>query len=135
MPRVCWRLHGGRPVIEVTFHPPTDGQGFSRTLLADTGGGSQLSSWHVILSEDDCRQLALSAPASVRLGGAYAGDFHVFVVRASIGVLGITRRLIAVAVPAALLPAGLDGLAGFRFLSSFNYGNFGYPNQFCLETL
>jgi hypothetical protein len=43
--------------------------------------------------------------------------------------------LIALAVPDALLPPGLDGLAGFRFLNTFNYGNFGDPDQFCLETL
>jgi hypothetical protein len=37
----------------------------------------------------------------------------------------------AVDVPA--VPAGLDGLAGFRFLNRFSHGNFGDPGQFGLE--
>jgi hypothetical protein len=38
----------------------------------------------------------------------------------------------AVGVPNA--PKGLDGIAGFRFLNRFTYGNFGNALEFGLET-
>jgi hypothetical protein len=31
-------------------------------------------------------------------------------------------------------PSGLDGIACFRFLNRFTYGNFGSANEFGLET-
>lgn len=44
-------------------------------------------------------------------------------------------RLPVAAVPANALPTGLDGIAAFRFLNRFAYGNFGAPEHFGLETL
>jgi hypothetical protein len=49
-----------------------------------------------------------------------------------IPTLGFDQYLRAVAVPH--LPIGFDGVACFRFLSRFTYGNFGDPDQFGLET-
>ena len=37
-------------------------------------------------------------------------------------------------VPAKTLPDGLGGIACFRFLNSFNYGNGGNSAEFVLET-
>jgi hypothetical protein len=37
-----------------------------------------------------------------------------------------------VGVPAN--PQGFEGIAGFRFLNRFTYGNFGNPAEFGLET-
>jgi hypothetical protein len=49
------------------------------------------------------------------------------------GVLGrVDRQVRAAAVPA--FPAGFDGVAGFRFLNRFTYGNFGDPTRFGLES-
>jgi hypothetical protein len=31
-------------------------------------------------------------------------------------------------------PQGFEGIAGFRFLNRFTYGNFGNPAEFGLET-
>jgi hypothetical protein len=49
-----------------------------------------------------------------------------------IPALGFDRAVRAVAVPR--VPPGLGGVAGFRFLNRFTYGNFGDPGLFGLET-
>ena len=128
MPRVSWPLQNGRPVIRLR-------QEYTRTLLADTGGGRWNSRWDVILSTDDCRLFGLNQVGLVHLGGAYSGDFPLVMVRAAIPALQVTCNLIAVAIPSAQLRPGTDGLAGFRFLNSFHYGNFGNPEQFGMEPL
>jgi hypothetical protein len=45
--------------------------------------------------------------------------------------LGFVHNLRAVGVPS--VPAGFDGIACFRFLNRFHYGNFGDPSHFSLE--
>jgi hypothetical protein len=67
----------------------------------------------------------------VTLGGAYLGSFPVYVVRLQIPTLSFDHYIRAAAVPAC--PAGFNGIAGFRFLNRFTYGNFGDPGQFGLE--
>jgi hypothetical protein len=52
-----------------------------------------------------------------------------------IPALPFARFVYAVGVPATTLPQDFKGIAGFRFLNSFHYGNFGDPNRFGLETL
>jgi hypothetical protein len=54
------------------------------------------------------------------------------VVRLPIPILSSDRHLRATAVPPC--PAGFDGIADFRFLNRFTYGNFGDPSRFGLET-
>lgn len=49
-----------------------------------------------------------------------------------IPTLSFDRQVRAAAVPA--FPAGFDGVAGFRFLNRFTYGNFGDPTRFGLES-
>jgi hypothetical protein len=46
--------------------------------------------------------------------------------------LGFDRLVRAVGISAA--PTGFDGIAAFRFLCRFSYGNFGVPGAFGLET-
>jgi hypothetical protein len=107
----------------------------TRTLLADTGGGSRNALFEFILSDSDCRRFGRPLGITVRLGRAISGSFPTYSVWVEIPGLSFARQVVAVGVPAAQLPPGLDGIAGFRFLNSFNYGNFANPDQFCLETL
>lgn len=134
MPRATWPLCDGRPVVHLIFHPPIDARPLSRTLLADTGAGRLQSRWHLLLSEEDCYVLKLHEVYPVSLTRAYDGTFPAYLVRVSIPSLITTKVLVAVAVPAADLSPGLDGLAGFRSLNSFGYGNFDAPTQFGLQT-
>ncbi len=73
-----------------------------------------------------------AARKPVTLGGAYSGSFPVYQLRVRIPQVGFNRRILAVGVPAN--PRGFEGIAGFRFLNRFAYGNFGNPAEFGLET-
>jgi hypothetical protein len=109
----------------------SSGQPFPRTLLADTGAGSQASLYELILEENDC--LLCGVPyLSVRLSGAYVGWFPVYTLDVQLPALGFTQSVRAVGVPS--VPRGFDGLACFRFLNRFTFGNFGDPSQFGLES-
>jgi hypothetical protein len=107
----------------------------TRTLLADTGAGSLNAPFELILNAADCQQFKWRRLGAVGLGGAFSGAFPTYSVRVEIPALQWARVVAAVVVPTAPLPPELDGIAGFRFLNSFSYGNFGNPDQFCLETL
>jgi hypothetical protein len=100
-------------------------------LLADTGAGSRISTFELILDEDDCLLCSGVPDVSVGLGGAYSGVFPTYDLPVQIPALGFDQPLLAVGVPS--LPAGFDGIACFPFLSRFTYGNFGHPDQFGLE--
>jgi hypothetical protein len=65
------------------------------------------------------------------LGGAYTGPFSLYERRVFIPNLGFSKRVRAVGVPTT--PPNFDGIAGFRFLSRFTYGNFASKAQFGLE--
>ena len=68
----------------------------------------------------------------IELTGAYAGAYYLlFWVRVQIPALAFDADLTAVGVPA--VPDGFRGVAGFRLLNRFDYGNFGNPAQFGLE--
>jgi hypothetical protein len=130
MPRVLWPLQHGRPCMQVVLTLIAGGQPFVRTVLADTGAGSQRAGVDLILSEDDC--LLCGHPMKlIRLGGAYAGSFPTYTLRVQLSALGFDLDLCAVGVPS--VPAGFDGIACFGFLNRFTYGNFGDPSQFGLE--
>ncbi|NCO35514.1 MAG: hypothetical protein AUJ92_14985 [Armatimonadetes bacterium CG2_30_59_28] len=133
MPRVCWPLSEGRPVVEVSFIPPGNGREAPRVLLADTGAGTRNSAWHIVPSEEDCRRFRFRETPPVRLGGAFVGNFPTYLVRAAIPQLRFSRIVVAVSVPADGSPPGLDGIAGCSFLNAFHYGNCGRTDQFCLE--
>jgi hypothetical protein len=107
------------------------GQAFLRTLLADTGAGSQNGSFDLILDENDCLLCGGYSYPSIILGGAYTGLFPVYELPVRLPALGFDHYLRAVAVPS--VATGFDGIACFRFLNRFTYGNFGDPGQFVLE--
>jgi hypothetical protein len=103
-----------------------------RQLIADTGAGTAQAGFELLLHDNDC-QLCGGIPSyPVTLGGAYTGSFPVYVVRIQIPALGFDHHLRAAAVPSC--PPGFDGIACFRFLNRFAYGNFGDPSRFGLET-
>lgn len=131
MPRVLWPLRRGRPCVQVVLSLIASGQPHLRSLLADTGAGSRTAAFDLILDEDDCRLCGGFSFLSVTLGGAYTGSFRLYDIPVRISALGFDQRLRAVGVPS--VPAGFDGVACFRFLNRFTYGNFGDPSQFGLE--
>lgn len=131
MPRVVWPLRDGMPMVEVELSVPTGGSQ-TRSLLADTGAGQNASVFQLILSDADCQICGGNPGQNVSLGGAYSGSFPVYAVRLQIPGLIVDQYVAAVGVPST--PAGFDGIACFRLLNQFTYGNFGNPNQFGLET-
>jgi len=131
MLRVQWPLRQGRPCVEVVLTLAPGGQPCPRTLLADSGAGSQTAKFEFILAEDDCLLCGGVALPGVTLSGAYLGAFPIYDLPVEVPALGFDQRLSAVGVPA--VPAGFDGIACFRFLNRFTYGNFGDPSQFGLE--
>lgn len=68
----------------------------------------------------------------VQLGGSYVGIHPIYVVPVEIPSLGFKDSLLVVGV--AKPPDGFDGIAAFRFLNRFTYGNFGNRLAFGLET-
>jgi hypothetical protein len=130
MPRALWPLQRGRPCVQVVLTLTAGGQPFVRTVLADTGAGSEKAGVDLILDEDDC--LLCGNPLKlVRMRGAYAGLFPAYGLPVRLPALGLHVDLRAVGVPS--VPPGFDGIACFGFLNRFTYGNFGDPSQFGLE--
>jgi hypothetical protein len=101
-------------------------------LLADTGAGSKNCAFDLLLDEEDCLLFSFEEGPVARLSGAYSGQFRVYVVRVRVDELNFTARVSAVAVNGT--PKGFDGIAGFRFLRRFTYGNFGDADRFGLST-
>jgi hypothetical protein len=131
MPQLRWPLIRGRPALQVVLTLAQGGQGLARNLLADTGAGSRRARIDLLLDEDDCLLCDGGPGQSITLGGAYCGSFPTYDLRVQIPALGFDQYLRAVAVPH--LPIGFDGVACFRFLNGFTYGNFGDSDRFGLE--
>jgi hypothetical protein len=129
MPRAHWLLQYERPIIEIVLASPGGNQ--VRTLLADTGAGPSNSPFDLILDESDCQVYGRKANSWVSLGGAYSGSYAVYVIRIEIPMIGFAGDVHAVGVPTT--PPGLDGIACFRLLNRFTYGNFADPTRFGLE--
>src|SRR5262249_7770151 len=122
MPRVVWPLCGDRPAIPLVITSLLSGIQLTRMLLADSGAGSRRSGFELFLDSRDC--LRCGKPSgTTQLTGAYGGWFPVYRVRVKIPGLGFDCKLFAVAVPTP--PPGFDGVACFKFLNRFTYGNFG----------
>ena len=131
MPLAKWNLVRGRPAVPVTLILAQSNQRVTRNLLADTGAGTARAAFELLLDENDC-VLAGGIPSqSVILGGAYSGSFPVYVVRIKIPRLAFDHYVRAVGVPT--VPVGFGGIACFRFLNRFTYGNFGERTRFGLE--
>ncbi len=131
MPRVQWPLQLDRPCVQVLLTLAQGGQPLPRTLLADTGAGSLLSGFELILEEDDCLLCDGVPLQSITLGGAYTGSFPTYGIRVQLPSLGFDENLRVVGVPT--VPAGFDGIACFGFVNRFTYGNFGERSQFGFE--
>ncbi len=130
MPAVQWLLHNDRPVIEIVL-PAGGGQDRVRILVADTGAGSRQSVFQLVLDENDCLQSGAILIDHVPLGGAYSGVFPVYLVHVRILGLNFDEPLPVVGV--SQVPPGLNGIAGFKFLNRFHYGNSGNPDVFGLQ--
>ena len=131
MPRVQWPLRHGRPCVQVVLTLAQGGHSLTRTLLADSGAGSRMAPFELLLDEDDCLLCGGNPHRIVTLRGAFAGSFPIYYVSVQIPALGFSRSLRAVGVPS--LPAGFDGIACFGFLNRFTYGNFANPDEFGME--
>jgi hypothetical protein len=129
MPPVRWPLRRRRPHIEIRL-PHAKGKRVRR-LVADTGAGSAEAPFELVLLERDCIGAGGILAGQVSLGGAFAGWFNVYSVQVRIPKLSFRANVEVVGVPKA--PDGFDGLACFRFLNRFHYGNFGDPGRFGLE--
>jgi hypothetical protein len=101
-------------------------------LLADTGAGSNTASFELLLEESDCLLCGGRPLSPVVLGGAYAGQYPLYQVRVQVPELGFDASVAVVGIPRAT--SGFEGIAGFRFVNRFTYGNFGNPAEFGLET-
>lgn len=132
MARAQWPLRGNRPVIEIVLTFAQGGQKVKRMLLADTGAGNTQSRFEILLDENDCLLCGGNPSHLLSLAGAYTGTYPLYVIRVEIPLLGFDDDLPAIGLPTP--PSGLDGLAGFRFINRFTYGNFGNPLAFGLET-
>jgi hypothetical protein len=130
MPRVRWPLAADRPIVEVVL-ALASGQTLRRCLLADTGAGTAASAFDLILHEADCVNCGGLAGGTIVLGGAYQGSFPLYDVPIQIPAIGFDEDVRVVGVQAS--PPGCDGIACFRFINRFTYGNFGDPGQFGLE--
>jgi hypothetical protein len=131
MARAQWRLHRGRPVIEVTLTLVPSGKQVARRLLADTGAGGTIAGFELLLDEQDCLLCGGIPAQGVVLGGAYVASFPVYLVRARLPHLGFDQTVPAVGV--LTTPKALDGIATFAFLNRFTYGNFANRAEFGLE--
>jgi hypothetical protein len=110
---------------------PAGGQPLPRNLLADTGAGTARSGFELVLVEQDCLNAGGIPSLPVVLRGAYSGSFPVYLVRVQLPDLGFDHHVLAAGVPT--VPAGFDGIAGFRFLNRFEYGTSATPGNFGLD--
>ena len=129
MTPALWPHRSNRPCIEVVL--PHSKPSVIRRLVADTGAGNRQSSFQLLLEESDCVRSAGKLMGQVQHGGAYSGLFRVYSVEVSIPVLNFVDNVPVVGV--SVVPGGFDGIAAFRFLNRFHYGNFANPDSFGLE--
>ena len=133
MPLAQWTLYADRPMLDVVLTLAAGGRGLPRRLVADTGAGSRRDVFELILEEDDCLQCGGIPIHQVRLSGAYHGLFPVYLVDVRLLALSFDDAVPVVGVSS--VPRGFDGIACFKFLRRFSYGNFGNPDGFGLEPI
>lgn len=133
MPFVQWPLQSHRPVIQIVLPSLSRGQPAVRCLVADTGAGTRQSVFQLILAERECVQSGGILMGQVNLGGAYVGPFPIYLVEVHIPQLNFDEPVPIVGV--SQVPQAFDGIAGFKFLQRFHYGNFGNPDVFGLDLL
>ncbi len=133
MPRFTWPLQNGQPIISIYLRDVETGVLLPRTLLADTGAGDACTSVELILSQRDGKQFGQRWVGNAQGGGFVRGNFEIQLVPIVIPAVNVSRLAAALLIPANELPQGLNGIAGFRLLNAFSYGNFGDPKRFGLE--
>ncbi len=133
MPRQTWLHHRDVPIIEVQLLEPFTGLWMSRKLLADTGAGPRFSPFEIVLSHADIARFSIEESGSVGVSGALQGQLQIHKIQLQIPALNVNRFVGALSAPASSLLMGLDGIAAFRFLNLFSFGNFGNPGEFGLE--
>src|ERR1700730_12577755 len=99
MPRAEWPLQIVWRRLQIVLTLTIGGQPVPRTLLADTGAGSQRSGIDLILDEDGCLLCGGVAGVSVNLGGAYVGSFPLYDLLVQLPALGFAKNLQVVGVP------------------------------------
>lgn len=132
MSRATWPLHHNRPNIELVLTQSQNSIAVNRRLLADTGAGRANAGFELLLKEQDCLICGGIPKGDVVLGGAYSGKFPVYSLRVVITTLGFDEAVPTVGVSS--VPLGFDGIACFRFLNRFTYGNFADQGMFGLES-
>lgn len=131
MSRVQWPLFRGRPIVEVTLLQALDGKPVIRRLVADTGAGSARSAFELLLDEHDCLLCGGTPLRTTALSGAYLGSFQTYLLSVAIPALSFSKATPVVGLRSP--PTGFDGIACFRFLNRFRYGNFGVASHFGLD--
>lgn len=131
MTRITWPLNRGRPAVEVELAAQGTSHRYTRRLLADTGGGTNAAPFALLLDEQDCLNCSESAGHLIELSGSYSGEFRIYIVKVNLPQLNFSARTPVVGIEHP--PKGFDGIAAFRFLNRFSYGNFGRSEQFGLE--
>ena len=132
MPRATWPLRRGSPCVRAVLTLLAGKQPLPLFLLADTGAGSSRARFELILEESDCLlcggkpQLRSDLEALTPDNIPFTSSGFRFL------KLDLTSPVEVVGVPTN--PRGFEGIAGFRFLNRFTYGNFGNPAEFGLET-
>ena len=129
MPTILWPLCNDRPCIEVVL-PRAKGNTL-RLMVADTGAGNRRASFQLLLTESDCLKSGGRLIGQAQLGGAYTGLFSVYSLIIEIPSCNFVDSVPTIGV--AQVPHGFDGIACFKFLNRFHYGNFGDPDRFGLE--
>ena len=129
MPPVKWPLLNRRPIVELSLGHVIKKR--RRRLVADTGGGSDQSPFELILLEKDCQHADVVMEGQVQLSGRYVGWFNVYSMAIQIPRLKFSHRVLVAGVPE--VPVGFDGIACFKFLNRFHYGNFGDRDHFGFE--
>jgi hypothetical protein len=131
MARAVWPLLHDRPLIEIVLTPISGSQPLVRQLIADTGAGTAQDPMELLLRENECLLCGGVLSHVVTLYGAFTGSVRVYMLRVLIPALSFDEELPVAGIPAC--PAGFDGIASFRFINRFTYGNFGDPSRFGLE--
>ena len=127
-----WPLWQDRPGIRIVLTLAQGNQKVTRIPLADTGAGAAQDPFEMILDEIDCLMCGGTPFKMVTLGGSYSGSFPIYVMPVEIPSLSFKGDLSVAGV--ANPPKGFEGIACFRFLNRFTYGNFGDRLAFGLET-
>lgn len=133
MSATLWTLRHDRPMIEVAAASVYGGPEIVCHLIADTGAGSRQSVFELVLEEQTCLSCGGVVMGQVQLAGAYSGAFPMYLVQIRVAPLNFDEPVPVAGV--RRVPQGFDGIAGFKFLKRFHYGNFSSSEQFGLDVL